>query len=797
MDQQEPHLTAPWVWFDAGRQENIFARARRSFQLQRVPPSAQLRITCSGLYRLWINGTYAGRGPVRSIPHKKRYDVLDVSALLRTGSNALAVQVIHFRYRTALCHGGPGGLWCQLDSEGLHVETDEQWRFALDSCYNPNTNRRNGNYGIVEEYDARREEPWREVDFDDSSWGPGQIIRDGRSGVLGPRVSPWTDLVPRGVPQCAEDDVLPSRIARVAEVPALESNGEELAWFLMQQVPGEPQHTAVQNVQSLTGACDGPAVIRQPSPLDRDEPHQYCATIILDLGRELSGFGWIDVEGNEGAIVDIVFGECIEGGRVPPVRQGVQYGDRYILRQGRQRHEVYDWKGFRYMQLIFRELTEPLKLHAAGANYYRHPMQPAGAFECSDERMARIWQVGAYTQQLCTVDALMDTPWREQQQWLGDGRVQLLVLQNAFGERAIARKFVEQFAEAQDADGMIPCVSGRPGYYIVDYALWWVQAVLDVVRFDRDAEFAARFCPNVARLLDWFEPFENEDGLLQNVPGWIFIDWANIGKEGICAPLNATYYIALAAAAELAHLGGFERWAEDCRRRAERVANAFHEEFWHDARRLYVDNVVAGEPTAMFSQHTQAIAVVAGLARGELGDLMRRAVEDDNLVRTEPYFSFYLLEALGRVGLAAKGAEFVRERWGAMLEAGATSFFEEWQTSGTFRQGRWVARPRSHCHAWSAAPTAWLSRYVLGVRADTVGGPVCIEPQPCGLAWARGTVPTRLGPVGVDWRVEGEQLRVDVTAARGTGLDCREPAGFEQKTAFTINKQGDDEHGTG
>jgi hypothetical protein len=95
-----------------------------------------------------------------------------------------------------------------------------------------------------------------------------------------------------------------------------------------------------------------------------------------------------------------------------------------------------------------------------------------------------------------------------------------------------------------------------------------------------------------------------------------------------------------------------------------------------------------------------------------------------------------------------------------------------------------VARPRSHCHAWSAAPTAWLSRYVLGVRVERYRGPVIVEPNPCGLREASGTVPTLYGPVRIAWRRTEAGLTVEVEAPAGAPLDLREPAGFAGRCEY-------------
>ena len=778
-------LSAGWIWFETNETQNIFARARRKFTLESVPDEAILRITCSGHYRLWVNGSFAGRGPSRPTILKSRYDILDISSFLREGENILAVHLVHYGYRTAHCIEAPGGLWCELDTEKASTVSDDSWRFCMDPAYDRTAGRRNSCYGIIEIYDARKEEDWLAPEFDDSSWQGAVYVSDG------PIAQPWKHLIPRGIPQSREEVIYPQRVIRVAEVedqefiPRMIGGGSisNLGAFLLQDVPLEQEYTRVENVKSLLQPAGKPAIVTQPSTLDREQPNQRCATIILDFGREITGFGWLDVEGNKGAIVDVSYSERLTAGRVQPVVQNTAYVDRYILKEGRQRHQVYDWKGYRYVQITFRNLTRPLLIHAIGSTFTSYPVDYVGSFECSDPKLDEIWRVGAYTQQLCMHDALMDCPWREQQQWLGDGRVQLLIIQNAFGDRAMPRRFIEQFAEAQLPSGMIPNVSLSTGF-MVDYALWWAQGVMDVLLFGGDAEFAKSVFPNIVKLLDWFEEYRNSDGLLEDVQGAIFIDWANVGKQGICAPLNAIYYTALRSAAQIASAIGENSYAQKWQERCNNIEEVFHKTFWNSDRELYVDNIVSGRSTGMFSQHAQAMAALTGLSRVDNASLLARTVEDKSLVRTEPYFSFYLVEALARCGLAQKGLDFIRERWGAMLDQGATSFWEEWQVTGTFRAGRWIPRPRSHCHAWSAAPTAWLSRYVLGVRVESLNGQIVVEPQPCDLERASGVVPTRYGLVRIAWEVKDARLYVKADIPQNTKAEFLVPSGFEGRTDY-------------
>jgi len=210
-------------------------------------------------------------------------------------------------------------------------------------------------------------------------------------------------------------------------------------------------------------------------------------------------------------------------------------------------------------------------------------------------------------------DALMDCPWREQRQWLGDGRIQLLIVQNAFGDRAMPRKFLEQFAEAQLPSGMLPCVTPGREDAIIDYSLWWIQGLVDVLLFDRDLAFTRQLFPTLVRLLRWFDAHRNNEGLLENVPGWVFIDWAAVGKEGICAPLNAIYAIALRNASEIARLLDHPSLAAEWEAKALAISQAFHRHFWNKERGLYVENINERFQTDNFSQHTQAKAVLSGL----------------------------------------------------------------------------------------------------------------------------------------------------------------------------------------
>ena len=75
----------------------------------------------------------------------------------------------------------------------------------------------------------------------------------------------------------------------------------------------------------------------------------------------------------------------------------------------------------------------------------------------------------------------------------------------------------------------------------------------------------------------------------------------------------------------------------------------------------------------------------------------------------------------------------------------------------------------SRCHAYSAAPTAVLSRHVAGVRPATPGSrAIIIEPQINLLEHCRAVVPTGWHDIKVSWQRESDgQTRLQWEAPEG------------------------------
>ena len=105
--------------------------------------------------------------------------------------------------------------------------------------------------------------------------------------------------------------------------------------------------------------------------------------------------------------------------------------------------------------------------------------------------------------------------------------------------------------------------------------------------------------------------------------------------------------------------------------------------------------------------------------------------------RTGPTFYGYLmLEAMACAGDYQGALDIIRSYWGAMLDLGATTFWEDFNLDwlpnaagidelvpegkkdihGDYGAYCYQGFRHSLCHGWASGPTAWLSRHILGIE---------------------------------------------------------------------------------
>ncbi|RMD96270.1 MAG: hypothetical protein D6814_11690 [Calditrichaeota bacterium] len=477
--------------------------------------------------------------------------------------------------------------------------------------------------------------------------------------------------------------------------------------------------------------------------------------LLVDFGEETVGFFEFELTAYAGTILDIVGFENRQPDGTLDWTEGTNNSMRYICREGRQHFRSFIRRGLRYAYLIFRRLSAPVQIGKFAVIENIYPQANRGAFCCSDSLLNRIWQVGARTLACCSEDTYVDCPAYEQVHWVGDARNEALVDWAVNGDGRLWRHGLLQAAQSLERSVLIE--SHVPSSWPVILPAWsflWIRSCREYYLFTGDREGIERLWPYLMQQIQNIDQFFDADGLFA-FRGWNMFDWADMDTpdEGVVTHQNCLLVLALKEVAELAQWLQKGREMDSLRTRAEQLSRAINQHLYDDRRRAYVDARHAdGRLSPTLSQQTQTVAVVSGLASGKR---MQKAWQDMlhppwGYVRAgSPFFMFFLLEALQAREETELLLATLRENWGMMIEQGATTFWEMWS-------GKGKRKTRSHCHGWSAAPTYFLSTYILGIQPVMPGFvKTRIAPHPGDLRWARGKMPTPAGDIFIEWEKQG------------------------------------------
>ncbi len=549
--------------------------------------------------------------------------------------------------------------------------------------------------------------------------------------------------------------------------------------------------------------------------------------MVVDFGRETMGYIQIDLDANQGAIIDGNLFEGIDDGGIFWTRN-TRNSFRYVCREGHQVFTSHERRGLRYASLTFRNMTRPMKIRHITHKMATYPVEAKGSFHSSDETLNKIWEVGAYTVRLCMLDTYVDCPTYEQVYWVGDARNSALVNGIAFGAFELTDRCVRLTGQSLSPEikMVIPphiqamrthiATSHVVSGWFDEIPMWtflWVWMAWEQYMNTGDKAALVDYYADVKECMTRCATLLTERDLFDIPEVWNLVDWAAQDLERDGEVISNTVLMAqgLDYAAKMAEALGHSDDKAHHEALAKRLRDAVNKYGWSDEYQGYVDTVrdqtayehhqklcakrgVTPDTWDVFknkqriSEPTNTLVMLCNAVPPERYDAVMKLVlnakdgkfvgsspwyasqgKPDEIVPVgSPWFLFFTLETLFQEGLSNDALTILREQWNRMLENGATTFWETFP--GHIGSGHWS---RSLCHGWSAAPAYFLSTQVLGVKPAEPGySRIRIAPQPFNLMWAEGVVPTPRGPISVSWRLnESGQLDVEYDAPEGCEVE--------------------------
>ncbi|MBS7262927.1 MAG: hypothetical protein KIG36_04910 [Eubacteriales bacterium] len=203
----------------------------------------------------------------------------------------------------------------------------------------------------------------------------------------------------------------------------------------------------------------------------------------------------------------------------------------------------------KYLQLIAvgcRATVENLLLHKITFPLSQIKKEYAGR----DAALRAVFEAARESFVSNATDIYTDCPSRERAGWLCDSffiaRTEYALTGCARVERAFLLNFLLTDSVPRLPDGMLPmCYPADflDGSFIPNWAMWYFLELEEYLGRTGDRELVDAARGKATALLGFFRRFENEFGLLENLPGWVFVEWsqANAFTQPVNFPTNMLY----------------------------------------------------------------------------------------------------------------------------------------------------------------------------------------------------------------------------------------------------------------
>ena len=424
------------------------------------------------------------------------------------------------------------------------------------------------------------------------------------------------------------------------------------------------------------------------------------------------------------------------------------------------------WRCGKWISIRIETKDAPLVVERLAIDETRYPLaEDEASFACSDASIAAVEKLCRRGLEMCMHEMFFDCPFYEQQMYTGDSRVEYLVTGFASADSRLVRHAIDLFDFDRRENGMVPMNTPTRGTQeSATYTMCWPLMLGDAARYRNDPAWLRAKVPGLVHTLAGLAQYKNADGLIRDLPGWLFIDWVRgtSGWRSGTAPdahglsaINNLFYLAdLKAAADVFDALGMSAEAALYRAKAARLAAAIERTFWSEERGMLADDAAK----KCFSEHANSLAIVFDvLPETKAEKAFEGLVNAPDLARTTVYFSHYLFEAYlkrGRTDLFLNRLDL----WKSYLATGASTPFEN--------PGNETVR--SDCHAWGSHPILHLHRGIAGVdSAAPFFAEVRIAPKPGPLGWYRSKTPHPEGAIIQDMHFTDGRAHGTVTLPEG------------------------------
>ncbi|NOY58496.1 MAG: hypothetical protein GXO75_06135 [Calditrichaeota bacterium] len=551
-------------------EKNITIAFRGRFEKSQTEKTI-LRITGATLYRIYLNGAFMGHGPARAARGFFRVDEWDLTPKLKKGTNIVVIEVAGYNVNSYYLLDQPSFLQAEV------ISADKVLLATGSAANNFEAARIAERIQKVPRYSFQR--PFIEcytLGTDSYKWRCDLSVpmKTLTCEIVSPR-----KLIPRRVTFPDFHVRSPIKIYSKGKIKtgvkpkkywkdrSLTKIGPKLRGFKENELQLNPSITMQETVTASAVHID--KKYEKPKAISLTE-NSYT---IVDFGVNLTGFVGATITCRKPTRLFFVFDEILSNNDVNFRRLGCINIVGYDMQPGEYKVESFEPYTMRYLKLVvFNGACTVKNIHL---REYADSDIARASFHSSNEKLNKIYAAGVETCRQNAVDIFMDCPSRERAGWLCDSYFTSRVANDLSGNTLIEKNFLENFLLPKKfkfiPDGMLPMcypADHDNGVFIPNWAMWFVVQLPEYLHRSNDRDLVNALEPRVLRLFKYLKGFENDDGLLEKLDSWVFVEWSEANKfvQDVNYPTNMLYSATLAAAGRLYNRADLLQKAENIRK---------------------------------------------------------------------------------------------------------------------------------------------------------------------------------------------------------------------------------------
>ncbi len=544
-------LQAKPIWpVGTDNEMNLFCRFEAKAQLE----NTSIYISAADFYRVYVNGNFVAHGPARAANGYARVDVLSLDSFASGHEDCICVEVAGYQCRSySTCIRQP--FLCaeiRREQQVIAYTGRDFTGFIL-----------NEKIQKTHRYSVQRHftEVW---DFTAPQGQPVDLKTPCDTICFLPRVAPYPyyeDV--QAKPVCRGKLLADRTYADNALYCSWLKIPEKWGAFPESEIKYDPLNFLLTQRQMITHwGGELPFVL---------EAGEY---VLLDFSQVECGF--LQLHGNAQQATDVVIGfsEFCENGVF----------SFFNAVESRNAIECILPAGFTGSFLSFEPYTAQyaivavkngnLQLSGFGIKTYQRNMDGIPPRHFHESKHQKIYEAALHSFAHNALDIFTDCPSRERAGWLCDSYFTSTVEHYLFGQSPTEEAFLDNYLKYENKSlpvGALPMCypadvldtgtkellyhpyDDSTALHIPQWCMWFVLEAYEYLTYRTEKEHKALFQEKIMGVIDYLSAYENEDGLLERLPSWNFVEWstANAWTMDVNYPTNFLYSAVLLAAYKL------------------------------------------------------------------------------------------------------------------------------------------------------------------------------------------------------------------------------------------------------